>query len=92
MSGGTAGLTSRSQRIHTKHMKRTTLMLDEHLLIEAKRVAAGATISSTVNRALEDFVKRARARRILELAGTGAWDGNLGEMRRDEASPRKGRR
>lgn len=67
-------------------------MLDEHLVKEAQRVAAGATISGAVNRALEDFVKRARARRILELAGTGAWHGSLERMREDEAPPRKGRR
>jgi Arc/MetJ family transcription regulator len=67
-------------------------MLDEHLLKEATRIADSSTISGTVNRALQDFVKRARARRILELAGTGAWDGSLAEMRRDETPPRRGRR
>lgn len=85
-------MTRRSPRMHTSHMKRTTLMLDEHLVKEAQRVAAGSTISGAVNRALEDFVKRARARRILELAGTGAWHGSLARMREDEAPPRKGRR
>jgi Arc/MetJ family transcription regulator len=73
-------------------MKRTTLVLDEELLKEATRIAAGSTISGTVNLALRDFVKRARARRILELAGTGAWDGNLAEMRSDGAAPRRSRR
>jgi hypothetical protein len=36
-----------------------------------------------VERALEDFVNRAKARRILDLAHSGLWDGDLAEMRRD---------
>ncbi|MBN1837588.1 MAG: type II toxin-antitoxin system VapB family antitoxin [Spirochaetales bacterium] len=72
-------------------MERTTLMLDEQLLEEARRIAAGSTISGTVNLALKDFVRRARARRILELAGTGAWSGSLAEMRRDQRPPRRHR-
>jgi hypothetical protein len=56
---------------HIIHMKRTTLMLDEQLVKEATRATGGSTISGTVNLALRDFVRRARARRILELAGTG---------------------
>jgi len=69
--------------MHPVHMKRTNLVLDEHLLEEATRLAGGRTYSGTVNLALQDFVRRARARRILELAGTGLWEGDLGSMRRD---------
>lgn len=64
-------------------MKRTNLVLDERLLDEATRVSGERTYSATVNRALEDFVKRARARRIHELRGSGLWQGDLAEMRRD---------
>jgi Arc/MetJ family transcription regulator len=70
-------------------MKRTTLMLDEQLLKEATRAAAGLSLSGTVNLALKDFVRRVRARRILELAGTGGWDGNLPAMRDDAVRARK---
>ncbi len=75
-------------------MKRTNLVLDERLLEEATRLAGGRTYSGTVNLALQDFVRRARARRILELAGTGLWEGDLGRMRRDagQRSGRKGSR
>ena len=45
-------------------MKRTNLVLDEHLLEEA--------------------VRRAHANRILELAGSGLWEGNLPEIRGDQ--------
>ena len=64
-------------------MKRTNLVLDEALLKEATRLAGGKTYSGTVNLALHDFVRRARARRILDLAGSGLWNGDLAEMRAD---------
>jgi Arc/MetJ family transcription regulator len=73
------------------HMKRTNLVLDEHLLKEATRLAGGKTYSGTVNLALQDFVRRARARRILELAGAGLWEGDLAEMRADAPRARKGK-
>ncbi|MGQ0560719.1 MAG: type II toxin-antitoxin system VapB family antitoxin [Gemmatimonadota bacterium] len=64
-------------------MKRTNLVLDEKLLEETLRLSGERTYSRAVERALEDFVKRARAGRILELAGSGAWQGDLREMRKD---------
>jgi Arc/MetJ family transcription regulator len=75
-------------------MKRTNLVLDEKLLEEATRLAGERTYSRTVERALEDFVRRIRAGRILELAGTGLWEGNLSEMREDRSPyrPRRARR
>jgi len=68
-------------------MKRTTLMVDEQLLEEALRLAGERTYSKTVDRALTEFVKRIKARTILELGGSGAWSGDLREMRRD--TPRR---
>jgi len=67
-------------------------MLDEQLLKEATRLAGGRTYSGTVNLALHDFVRRARARRILDLAGSGRWEGDLAEMRVDAPRSRKGKR
>ena len=74
-------------------MKRTNLVLDSDLLEEAKRLSGERTYSKTVDRALQDFVRRARAGRILELAGSGLWEGDLAEMRDDRprATPRAGR-
>jgi len=68
------------------HMKRTNLVLDESTLAEAQRLSGERTYSGTVMRALEDFVRRAKARRILELRGSGVWEGDLDEMRRDRGS------
>jgi len=72
-------------------MKRTNLVLDEQVLEEATRLAGNRTYSGTVNLALRDFVRRARARRILELAGSGLWQAELGKMRQDRPQPRRKR-
>ena len=70
-------------------MKRTNLVLDEQLLNEVLRLSREKTYSAAVMRALGDFVRRAKARQILELRGSGLWEGDLGEMRRDpETTPR----
>jgi Arc/MetJ family transcription regulator len=74
---------------HTLHMKRANLVLDEHLLEEATRLSGEKTYSAAVQRALRDYVARVKARRILELRGSGLWEGDLGAMRRD--TKRKGR-
>ena len=68
-------------------MKRTNLVLDAAVLEEAQQLAGERTYSATVQRALEEFVRRAKARRILELAGTGAWHGDLAVMRERGAAP-----
>jgi len=64
-------------------MKRTNLVLDEEILEEATRLSGEKTYSAAVMRALEDFVRRVKARQILELRGSGAWEGDLREMRGD---------
>ena len=37
--------------------------------------------------AMQEFVRRAKARQILQLRGTGVWAGDLAEMRGDAAPP-----
>lgn len=58
-------------------------MLDESLLEDAVRLSGERTYSRTVEKALSEFVRRARAGKILELAGSGAWSGDLGAVRGD---------
>jgi Arc/MetJ family transcription regulator len=77
---------------HTLCMKRTNLVLDEHLLEEANRLSGLKTYSKTVEVALLDFVRRAKARQILSLRGSGVWQGDLAEMRRDPVSRTPGSR
>jgi Arc/MetJ family transcription regulator len=64
-------------------MKRTNLVLDEQLLEEAVRVSGERTYSAAVERALEEFVRRAKARNILTLQGSGLWQGHLSVARED---------
>jgi Arc/MetJ family transcription regulator len=73
-------------------MKRTNLVLDEDLLEEAVRLSGERTYSRTVERALADFVARLKARRILDLAGSGLWEGNLPEMRGDAPTRARSRK
>ena len=73
-------------------MKRTNLVLDESLLEEATRLSGEKTYSRAVERALEEFVRRIKARQVLSLAGSGLWEGDLGEMRRDATAPARRRR
>jgi len=72
-------------------MVRKNLVLDEDLLEEAIRVSGERTYSGVVTRALDDYVRRIRARQILSLRGSGLWEGDLGEMRGDRPRRRPGR-
>ena len=72
-------------------MKRTNLVLREDLLEEAVRLSGARTYSRAVDLALEQFVLRIKARRILALAGSGLWDGDLAAMRQDDPA-RKARK
>ncbi|MBN1960632.1 MAG: type II toxin-antitoxin system VapB family antitoxin [Deltaproteobacteria bacterium] len=73
-------------------MKRTNLVLDEQLLQETTRLSGEKTYSAAVSRALEHYVKSVHARRIFELRGCGAWQGDLELMRGDAVkSVRKGK-
>jgi Arc/MetJ family transcription regulator len=72
-------------------MKRTNLVLREDLLREATRLSGEKTYSRAVERALEEYVRRAHARGILSLRGSGGWEGDLAEMRKD-ATPSRRRR
>lgn len=70
-------------------MKRTNLVLPDDLLREAVQVSGEKTYSGAVVVALEEYVRRAKARQILRLRGSGAWEGDLSEMRGDPAPPAK---
>jgi Arc/MetJ family transcription regulator len=66
-------------------MKQATITLDEDLLEEVVRVSGEKSQFQAVSRALEEYLQRHRPRRrILDLAGTGLWEGDLAEMREDQ--------
>ena len=64
-------------------MKRTNVVLDEELLEEAVRVSGERTYARTIERALQEMVRRARVGGLEQLAGSGAWTGSLSDMRGD---------
>lgn len=72
-------------------MKRANLVLREDLLEEATRLSGEKTYSRAVERALDEFIRHAKARRLLQLQGAGLWHGRLSEMR-DDQRPRPRRR
>lgn len=51
--------------------KRTNLELDENLIAEANRLSGEKIDSAAVTLALAEFVRPAKARRILEFRGSG---------------------
>jgi Arc/MetJ family transcription regulator len=48
---------------------RTTLAIDERLLNEAKELSGAKTKKEAVQVALEEFIKKKKARKLLELEG-----------------------
>lgn len=73
-------------------MKRTNLVLDEALLEEATLLSGERTHSRTVQRALKDLVRRAKAHRVVDLAGSGLWEADLAGEREDRGVYRTRRR
>ena len=64
-------------------MRRTNVILDEELLEEAVRRSGEKTYSATINRALQDLVRRLTFEEGLKaISGSGWWEGDLAEMRR----------
>jgi Arc/MetJ family transcription regulator len=70
-------------------MKRTNLVLDEHLLEEATRILAARTYSAAVNTALAELIRVRKVQGIRRFVGSGSWEGNLSEMREDQPSRRR---
>ena len=64
-------------------MKRTNLVLDEHLLEEVTRVLSAKTYSAAVNTALEEVIRLRKIQSLPQSFGTGLWEGDLREMRED---------
>lgn len=61
---------------------RTNIDIDDELLAKAQRVAGTPTKRATVEYALRELVRRRERRKVLDLRGTVAWEGDLNETRR----------
>ena len=71
------------RRCCLRHMKRTSLVLDEELLEEAVRVLGVKTYSATVNLTLKEVLRMRRIQGLADYIGNVEWQGDLSEMRRD---------
>ena len=74
-------------------MKRTNLVLDEHLLEEAVKTLGAKTYSAAVNTALEEVIRIRKIQSLPTFFGKQLWEGDLSEMRQDrERKPPRPRR
>ena len=64
-------------------MRRTNLVLDEHILDEAMRVLGAKTYSAAVNTALQEVIRLKKVQSISGFFGSGIWKGDLSQMRED---------
>jgi len=65
-------------------MRRTNLVLDEHLLEEATRALGAKTYSAAVNTALAEVIRLKKIQELPRFFGTKLWEGDLAEMRDDQ--------
>ncbi len=63
-------------------MQRTKIELDEKLVKQAMRLFGKKTKKELVNFALNELIRRERAKGILSLEGKVKWEGDLREIRR----------
>jgi hypothetical protein len=68
-------------------MRRTNLVLDEHLLEDATHVLGAKTYSAAVNTALAEVIRLKKLQQIPHFFGSKIWEGDLTEMRGD--APRR---
>ena len=64
--------------------QRTNLVIDLELLKEAKKILGAETNSATVNEALEEVIRMSKIKSMTTLFGSGAWEGDLPQMREDK--------
>jgi Arc/MetJ family transcription regulator len=70
-------------------MQRKNLIIDEILLREVKKVLDVDTESEAVNSALREVLNLLKVRDLSSHFGTGAWSGDLQEMRDDKPPTKK---
>ena len=63
-------------------MHRTNIELDDKLVKQAMRLFGKKTKKELVNFALNELIRRERAKGILSLEGKVKWEGDIREMRR----------
>jgi Arc/MetJ family transcription regulator len=68
-------------------MKRTTVVLDEKLLSQGKKVTGIGTTGELLDFALRQLIRVGRQVDILKLKGEVHWEGDLEEIRKARSFP-----
>ena len=63
-------------------MTRTNVVLDEALVAECRKVTGLPTQRSLIDHALRELLRHGRQKKILELQGRIAWQGDLRAWRK----------
>ena len=66
--------------VYKEHNMRTTLSIKEDLLEEAKKVSGAKTKKETIEMALEEFIRRKKIKKLIELEGKIALSFTLSEF------------
>jgi hypothetical protein len=69
--------------MHSKHMKRTNLVLDEKVLNQVMHISQKRTYSDAVMLAMKEYIRANEFSQIFQFQGSGIWEGNLSKMRKD---------
>ncbi len=62
-------------------MKRTNIVLDEHLIDNGMRLTGLKTQRELIDYALKELVRRKEQKSLLKLRGQFKWEGDLNHMR-----------
>lgn len=68
-------------------MTRTNVVLDEALVEDCRKLTGIPTQRSLIDYALRELLRHGQQRKILELKGRVAWDGDLTAWRRGRGNP-----
>ena len=63
-------------------MTRTNVVLDEALVGECRKITGISTQRALIDHALRELLRHGRQKKVLELKGRIAWQGNLRSWRR----------
>jgi Arc/MetJ family transcription regulator len=66
-------------------MARTNIVLDDKLIAEVMTLTGATTKREAIHISLEAFVKRAARQKILRHRAAGTWEGDLAQLREDNA-------
>ena len=70
-------------------LMKTSVELDDKKVALARKLAPVSTLRELIDLALESYISQARRNSMLDLLGSGFFDGNLDEMREKRGRTRR---